>query len=208
MAPGAVLRQIGKWGDSKMRCAICQEDRKHISCQKKLDAKPSKRDQLSIAAELIERRIFLIRGQKIMLDSDLAELYQVPTKAFNQAVKRNFGRFPSDFMFRLFAEETELLDRSQFVTGSQKHRDPRYLPYAFTEHGVTMLSAVLRSDRGVQMSILIVRAFVKLREMLATHKELARKMEDLERQQKEHSRQLAAVYSIPSPIYTMHYHES
>jgi hypothetical protein len=88
-----------------------------------------------------------------MLDSDLAELYQVPTKAFNQAVKRNLGRFPSDFMFQLCAEEMELLDRSQIVTGSQKHRDPRYLPYAFTEHGVAMLSAVLRSDRAVQMSI-------------------------------------------------------
>jgi hypothetical protein len=116
---------------------------------KKPDAKSSKRDQLPIAVELIERHIFLIRGQKIMLDSDLAELYQVPTKAFNQAVKRNLGRFPSDFMFQLCAEEMELLDRSQIVTGSQKHRDPRYLPYAFTEHGVAMLSAVLRSDRAV-----------------------------------------------------------
>jgi phage regulator Rha-like protein len=163
---------------------------------KKPEAKPSKRDQLSIAAELVEHRIFLIRGQKIMLDIDVAELYQVPTKVFNQAVKRNLGRFPSDFMFRLCAEEMELLNRSQIVTGSQKHRDPRYLPYAFTEHGVAMLSAVLRSDRAVQMSILIVRAFVKLREMLATHKELACKMEELERQQKEHGRQLAAVYSI------------
>jgi len=174
---------------------ICQED-KNLSMPKKPDAIPSRRDQLSIAEELIERRIFLIRGQKIMLDSDLAELYQVPTKAFNQAVKRNLDRFPSDFMFQLCAEEIELLDRSQFVTGSQKHRDPRYLPYAFTEHGVAMLSAVLRSDRAVQMSVFIVRAFVKLREMLATHKELACKMEELERQQKEHGSQLAAVYSI------------
>ena len=99
-------------------------------------------------------------------------------------------------MFQLCVEEMELLDRSQFVTGSRKHRDPRYLPYAFTEHGVAMLSAVLRSDRAVQMSVFIVRAFVKLREMLATHKELACKMEELERQQKEHSRQIAAVYSI------------
>ena len=99
-------------------------------------------------------------------------------------------------MFRLSVEKMELLNRSQFVTGSQKHRDPHYLPYAFAEHGVAMLSAVLRSDRAVQMSILIVRAFVKLREMIGTHKELARKMEELERQQKEHGRQLAAVYSI------------
>jgi hypothetical protein len=99
-------------------------------------------------------------------------------------------------MFRLFAEEMELPDRSQIVTGSQIHRDPRYQPYAFTEHGVAMLSAVLRSDHAVQMSILIVRAFVKLREMLATHKELAWKLEELEGRQKEHGRQLAAVYSI------------
>ncbi len=163
---------------------------------KKPDAKPSNYNQLSIAAELIERRIFMIRGHKIILDSDLAELYQVPTKVFNQAVKRNLDRFPSDFMFRLSAEEMELLNRSQIVTGSQKHRDPHYLPYAFTEHGVAMLSAVLRSDRAVQMRILVVRAFVKLREMLATNKELACKMEELERQQIEHGRQLTAVYSI------------
>ena len=96
---------------------------------KKPDAIPSRGDGLAIAEELIERRIFLIRGQKIMLDSDLVGLYQVPTKAFNQAVKRNLGRFPSGFMFQLCVEEMELLDRSPFVTGSQKHRDPRYLPY-------------------------------------------------------------------------------
>jgi hypothetical protein len=112
-----------------------------------------------------------------MLDSDLAKLYEVSTKAFNQAVKRNRNRFPEDFMFRLASEE---LNRSQFVTGSQKHRDPRYPPYAFTEHGVAMLSSVLGSDRAIQMNILIIRAFLKLRELLATHKDLARKMEHLE----------------------------
>ena len=114
------------------------------------NAKPSKRDQLSIVAELIERCIFLIRGQKVMLDSDLAELYQVPTKAFNQAVKRNFGRFPSDFMFRLCAEEMELLDRSQIVTGSQKHRDHRYLPYAFTDFSAKRQNQVRLSCRGTK----------------------------------------------------------
>src|SRR5713101_363960 len=97
---------------------------------------------LPIPLELIERRIYVIRGQKVMLDSDLAELYRVPTKAFNQAVKRNHDRFPEDFMFRLSSDE---LNRSQFVTGSQKHRDPRNLPYAFTELGVAMLSSVLSS---------------------------------------------------------------
>ena len=139
---------------------------------------------LRVPIELIERRIYSIRGQKVMLDSDLAELYEVSTKAFNQAVKRNPNRFPDDFMFRLTSEEW---NRSHFVTGSQKHRDPRYLPYAFTEHGVAMLSSVLRSDRAVQMNILIIRAFLRLRELLATHKDLARKMEQLETTQKKHT---------------------
>jgi phage regulator Rha-like protein len=149
-----------------------------------------------VPVEMIERRIYLIRNQKVMLDSDLAELYQVPTKAFNQAVKRNSDRFPEDFMFQLNKRELENW-RSQIVTSNPAAKmGLRRPPYAFTEHGVAMLSAVLHSERAVQMSILIVRAFVKLREMLATHKDLAGKMEDLERQQKEHGRQLAAVYSI------------
>jgi len=128
-----------------------------------------------------------------MLDLDLAALYQVPTKIFNQGVKRNLGRFPEDFMFQITKKEFENL-RSQIVTSSWGGR--RYLPYAFTEHVVAMLSSVLNSERAVQMNILTIRAFVKLREVLATHKDLARKMEELDRQQKEHGRQLAAVYSI------------
>ena len=123
-------------------------------------------DRLPVPEELIERRIYLIRGQKVMLDSDLAGLYQVQTKKLNQAVKRNLDRFPGDFMFRLTAEETTALNRSQSVTGSQKHRDPRLLPYAFTEHGVAMLSSVLNSRRAVQMNIFIIRVFMKLREVL------------------------------------------
>jgi hypothetical protein len=142
-----------------------------------------------VPLELIERRIYVIRGPKVMLDADLAELYQVPTKAFNQAVKRNMNRFPGDFMFRLTAGE---LNRSQFVTGTQKHRDPRYLPYAFTEHGVAMLSSVLNSDRAVQMNIIIIRTFIKLRELLATHKDLARQIEKLSATQKDH----AALFTI------------
>jgi len=156
-------------------------------------SKPSATSLLSVPVEMIERRILLIRGQKVMLDFDLAELYQVSTKVFNQAVKRNLGRFPKDFMFQITKMEFENL-RSQFVTSSWGGR--RYLPYAFTEHGVAMLSSVLNSERAVQMNILIIRAFVKLREVLAAHKDLARKMEELEHQQKEHGRQLAAVYSI------------
>ena len=116
-----------------------------------------------------------------MLDSDLAELYGVLTKALNQAVSRNKDRFPHDFMFRLNAKEVAGLNRSQFVTGSQKHRDPRSLPYVFTEHGILMLSSVLRSERAVLVNIAIMRAFLRLREILASHKDLAGKLEEMEK---------------------------
>lgn len=117
-----------------------------------------------------------------MLDFDLAKLYGVSTMALNQAVKRNIDRFPSDFMFRLSKEEAKNL--SQSVIGSQKHRDPKLTPFAFTEHGVAMLSAVLKSSQAVQASIFIVRAFVKLRELLATNVEVAQKIADIEREQR------------------------
>ena len=148
--------------------------------------------QQHVPIESIERRILLIRGKKVMFDADLAELYQVSTKRLNEAVKRNSDRFPQDFMFQLTEEEAASL-RSQFATSNTGRR---YLPYAFTEHGVAMLSSVLKSQRAVQMNILIIRAFVILREMLATHKDLAQKIEELERQQKENAHQLAAVYSV------------
>jgi len=134
-----------------------------------------------ILTERIERFIFLIRGHKVMLDDDLAELYDVQTKVFNQAVKRNRNRFPSDFMFQLTDEEYHSL-RSQFVTldtGRGRHR--KYLPFVFTEQGVSMLSSVLRSDRAVRVNIEIMRAFVRLREVLATHKDLAAKLEAMEK---------------------------
>jgi phage regulator Rha-like protein len=152
--------------------------------------------QLPVPAQLIERRIYLIRGQKIMLNTDLAELYQVPTKAFNQAVRRNARRFPADFMFQLTEEEATAL-RSQSVTlEAGRGRHSKYAPLAFTEHGVAMLSAVLNSDRAVQMSILIVRAFVKLRELLATNTDLGRKIEQIEASQKQHARALQEHTSI------------
>jgi phage regulator Rha-like protein len=142
----------------------------------------------------IERHIYVIRGQKVMLDSDLAELYQVPTKALNQAAKRNPDRFPADFMFQLTSEELQALAsqfamlnlRSQIVTSS--HGGRRARPYAFTEHGVAMLSSVLSSTRAVLMNILIIRAFVKLRELLATNKDLARNIEQIESAQEQHAR--------------------
>jgi hypothetical protein len=139
----------------------------------------------SCPRQLIERRIYLIRGQKVMIDADLAELYQVPTKALNQAVRRNLDRFPKDFMFQLTSEEADSL-RSQIVTSNEGRGGRRYQPYAFTEHGVAMLSSVLASTRAVQMNILIIRAFVNVREMLATHKDLAARMEKLEGTQKQH----------------------
>jgi phage regulator Rha-like protein len=141
--------------------------------------------RLPVPIKLIERRIYLIRGQKVMLDTDLAELYRVATKVLNQAIKRNHTRFPDDFMFRLTQEEAESL-RSQFVTSNHGRGGRRYEPYAFTEHGIAMLSAVLNSQRAVQMSILIIRAFVKLRELLASHKDLAARVEKLEAAQKKH----------------------
>ena len=129
-----------------------------------------------IPIERVAAQIYLLRGQKVMLDFDLADLYGVPTKALNQAVTRNNERFPEDFMFRLSQEETAALNQSQIVTGSQRHRDPRYPPRAFTQEGVAMLSGVLRSKRAIEVNISIMRAFVHLREVLATNEELARKV--------------------------------
>lgn len=149
--------------------------------------KPSAADQLVIPVELIARRIYRIRGEKVMLDSDLAELYQVPTKRLNEAVKRNLDRFPGDFMFQLSNEELENW-RSQFATSNPAAKmGLRRPPYAFTEHGVAMLSSVLNSKRAVQMNILIIRAFVQIRELLATNKDLAARVEKLEAGQKEHA---------------------
>jgi phage regulator Rha-like protein len=132
-----------------------------------------------IPSEIIERHIFLIRGQKVMLDHDLAKLYGVETKTLNQAVKRNTKRFPHDFMFQLNFQEVSG-SRSQFVT-LKRGQNIKYRPYAFTEHGILMLSSVLNSERAVQVNIEIMRAFVKLREMLASHKDLASKLAEMEK---------------------------
>src|SRR5579863_2154852 len=133
---------------------------------------------LTIPAERVERRILLIRGQKVMLSPDLAELYEVAPKVLVQAVKRNRERFPGDFMFHLTRKEYANL-KSQFVTSSWGGVR-RAAPYAFTEQGVAMLSGVLRSSRAVQVNVAIMRAFVKLREMLASHRDLARRLEEME----------------------------
>ena len=135
-----------------------------------------------IPLERIERSILLIRGHKVMLDSDLARLYEVETRVLNQAVKRNADRFPEDFMFQLTQEEAAavLNSRSQFVI-LKRGENIKYLPHVFTEQGVAMLSGVLNSDRAVQVNIGIMRAFVKLRQMLSSNAELARKLESLEK---------------------------
>ncbi len=127
----------------------------------------------------VESRILLLRHQRVILDVDIAELYGVPVKVLNQQIKRNQKRFPLDFVFQLSAKEYTAL-RSQFVTSKETRGGRRYLPYAFTEHGAIMAATVLNSERAVEMSVFVVRAFVRLREMLANNRKLAGKIDELE----------------------------
>jgi hypothetical protein len=143
----------------------------------------------------IARAILVLHRQRVILDADLAALYGVSTKRLNEQVKRNAARFPEDFMFRLSAQETDALNRSHFATGSQKHRDPRFPPFAFTEHGAIMAATVLNSPRAVEMSLYVVRAFIRLRELLAANSALARKLDELERKYKHHDDAIAAILS-------------
>jgi hypothetical protein len=122
----------------------------------------------------------VLRDHRVLLDAELAALYGVTTKRLNEQVKRNAARFPADFIFRLNKTETVALNRSQNATGSQKHCDPRFAPYAFTEHGAIMAATILSSPRAIEMSAYVVRAFVQLREMLASNRELARRFAQLE----------------------------
>ena len=133
---------------------------------------------MTIPMERVENWILSIRGHRVMLDADLAELYGVPTKRLNEAVRRNAARFPEDFMFQLTADEAEIL-RSQFAT-SNGRGGRRYIPYAFTELGVAMLSSVLNSERAVLVNIAIMRAFVRLREMAASHKDVLLRLDEME----------------------------
>ncbi|MBU9888668.1 MAG: ORF6N domain-containing protein [Candidatus Omnitrophica bacterium] len=139
-----------------------------------------KKDASVISPERIAASIYFMRGQRVMLDSDLAKLYGVKTKSLNLAVKRNKSRFPEDFLFQLTKEETAVL-RFQIETSKDARGGRRYLPYVFTEQGVAMLSSVLKSVRAIQMNIAIMRTFVRLRELLTTDKELAHKLAALER---------------------------
>ena len=146
----------------------------------------------AIAADVIATRIQEVRGKKVMIDRDLAKLYGVKVKRLNEQVKRNIKRFPDDFMFRLSWEEAES-SRSQIATLNQG-KNVKYLPYVFTEHGVAMLSSVLNSERAIQVNILIMRAFTKIREILLTHKELAIKIETLERKYDVHDQTIKAIF--------------
>lgn len=141
----------------------------------------------------VENQILFIRGQRVMLDSDLAELYGVTVKRLNEQVKRNRDRFPDDFMFQLTAAEHEAL-RSQNATSNKGRGGRRYPPYAFTEHGAIMAATVLNSQRAVEMSVFVVRAFVRLRELLGTHKQLAAKVEELERQLETHDETIKQIF--------------
>ena len=152
-----------------------------------------------IPTERIEKAICLIRGRKVMLDANLAKLYGTSTKRFNEQIRRNGDRFPDDFMFRLSDEEWTAL-RSQTATSKKGRGGRRYPPFAFTEHGAIMAANVLNSPRAVQASIQVVRAFVRLRQMLASHKDLARKLDALE---KKYDRQFKVVFDAIRQLMTL-----
>jgi phage regulator Rha-like protein len=145
-----------------------------------------------IPATAISHRIYFVRKTRIMLDADLAQLYGVTTKNLNKAVKRNADRFPADFMFQLKPREMQFLKFQSGTSSRTNHGGRRYKPYAFTEHGVAMLSSVLHSDRAVQVNIAIMRAFLQLRAMLATHEDLRRKINEME---KRYDSKFHAVFS-------------
>ena len=149
---------------------------------------------ISITASLIENKIFIIRGQKVMLDFDLAEMYGVLTKALKQAVKRNIERFPEDFMFEMTEKELENW-RSHFVTSNSLKMGLRYKPFCFTEHGVLMLSSVLRSEQAVQVNIQIMRVYNKLKELLFLHKDILLKLEKLERATDKHDGEIQTIFA-------------
>ena len=168
--------------------------------------------------EPLEPLIFSIRGHRVMLDADLARLYGVTTKALNQAVKRNSSRFPQDFAFQLTKEDVmnwsqfatsslqdsdpkrDISNRSQIVTGSQKHRDPRFRPWAFTEHGALMAANILRSEQAVQMSVFVIRAFVKQREQIAANTAILKRLAEIDKTLLQHDAALRDIYRKLLPL--------
>lgn len=157
--------------------------------------------KLVVRTTLVEELIFIIRGQRVMLDSDLADLYGVATRALNQAVRRNRERFPVDFMFQITAEE-----KQEVITNCDHLNKLKFspaLPYAFTEHGAIMLASVLNSERAIEASVYVVRAFVRLRELLTTHKAVALKLAELERKVIGHDQDIRAVVEAIRQLMTV-----
>jgi hypothetical protein len=173
----------------------------------------------ALVHESLEPLILVIRNQRVILDADLARLYGVMTKVFNQAVKRNVSRFPKDFAFQLTTAEVTNLrsqtvtsnretiedyedtgNRSQIVTGSQKHRDPRFRPWAFTEHGALMAANILRSDRAVHMSVFVIRAFVRLREHIVANQAILKRLAEIDRTLLQHDSALLDLYEKLLPL--------
>ncbi|MDI6802885.1 MAG: ORF6N domain-containing protein [Bacteroidota bacterium] len=152
-----------------------------------------------IPIEIIEQRIFLIRGNRVMFDKDIAYLYGVQTRDLNKAVKRNIDRFPSDFMFQLSEEEFQNL---MFHFGTSKKGGTRKLPFAFTEQGIAMLSSVLRSKQAIQVNIIIMRAFVKIRQVLLAHKDIEQKLFELEQKIKSHDNQIRNIFEAIRQLMT------
>jgi hypothetical protein len=148
----------------------------------------------SIVSKPVEQSIMMLRGQKVILDTDLAALYGVTVKRLNQQVRRNLDRFPDDFFFQLSEDEHQHL-RLQIATSSLAHGGRRFAPFAFTEHGAIMLATVLNSPRAIEMSVFVVRAFVKLREVLATHRELSAKLAELEYRMDTHDRAIQQLFN-------------
>ncbi len=144
-----------------------------------------------ISGVAVENKIYIIRGKKVMLDKELAELYGVRTKELNKAVARNRDRFPADFMFKLSKDEAEIL---RFQIGTSRWGGQRYLPHAFTEHGILMLSSVLNSRRAIQVNIQIMRTFTKLREMISSNELIRQKIEELEQKYEKHDKQFKIVF--------------
>jgi phage regulator Rha-like protein len=157
-------------------------------------------NKLMVSIARVEKTILLIRGQRVILDSDLAKLYGVTTKRLNEQIKRNRKRFPDDFVFQLTAEEkTKVVANCDHLT---KLKFSKTLPYAFTEHGTIMAVTVLNTQRAIETSIFVVRAFIKLREMVATHKKLADKLEELEQHLKGHDQQIQAIFEAIRQLMT------
>ena len=157
---------------------------------------------MTVPVEIVKGKIYLIRGQKVLLDVDLAELYGVETSNLNKAVKRNSDRFPQDFMFQLTPEEAGGLRFQSGISKPEGRGGRRYLPYVFTEQGVAMLSSVLKSDRAVQVNIAIMRAFVLMRELATSNRELAGKFDELERRVGKHDDAIRALFDAIGELMT------